>query len=97
MVGGVTPKKGGTTHLGLPVFDTVAEAVQTVHTDVSVIYVPPPFCAAAILDTLGNEIPLVVAMTGATRYGESQTCTAIAIKDPIDRSQLSRYHQTGII
>mmetsp|Transcript_4084 Transcript_4084/g.9060 ORF Transcript_4084/g.9060 Transcript_4084/m.9060 type:complete len:331 (+) Transcript_4084:228-1220(+) len=63
MVGGVTPKKGGQTHLGLPVFDTVADAVSEVRPDASVIYVPPPFCAAAILDAIENEIPLVVAIT----------------------------------
>jgi succinyl-CoA synthetase alpha subunit len=63
MVGGVTPKKGGTTHLGLPVFDTVADAVQALKPDASVIYVPPPFCAAAIMDAIQNEIPLVVAIT----------------------------------
>lgn len=63
MVGGVTPKKGGQTHLGLPVFNTVKEAVSEVQPDASVIYVPPPFCAAAILDAIENEIPLVVAIT----------------------------------
>lgn len=63
MVGGVTPKKGGSTHLGLPVFNTVSEAVDSVKPDASVIYVPPPFCAAAIIDAIENEIPLVVAIT----------------------------------
>lgn len=63
MVGGVTPKKGGQTHLGLPVFNTVAEAIDGVKPDASVIYVPPPFCADAILDAIKNEIPLVVAIT----------------------------------
>jgi len=63
MVGGVTPKKGGQTHLGLPVFDTVKDAVDGVQPDASVIYVPPPFCAAAIIDAIENEIPLVVAIT----------------------------------
>jgi len=63
MVGGVTPKKGGTEHLGLPVFNTVAEAKDAVKPDASVIYVPPPFCAAAIMDAIENEIPLVVAIT----------------------------------
>jgi len=63
MVGGVTPKKGGQTHLGLPVFNSVAEAVKDVKPDASVIYVPPPFCAAAILDAIENEISLVVAVT----------------------------------
>lgn len=63
MVGGVTPKKGGTMHLGLPVFDTVEQAVAEVKPDASVIYVPPPFCADAIIDAISNEIPLVVAIT----------------------------------
>jgi len=63
MVGGVTPKKGGSTHLGLPVFNTVAEAVEVVKPDASVIYVPPPFCAHAIIDAIENEVPLVVAIT----------------------------------
>jgi len=63
MVGGVTPKKGGTTHLGLPVFNTVAEAKAGVQPDATVIYVPPPFCKAAILDALENEIALIVAIT----------------------------------
>ena len=63
MVGGVTPKKGGSEHLGLPVFNSVREAVDATKPDASVIYVPPPFCAAAILDAIENEIPLVVAIT----------------------------------
>ena len=63
MVGGVTPKKGGQEHLGLPVFNTVQEAVDTVKPDASVIYVPPPFAAAAILDAVEAEIPLVVCIT----------------------------------
>lgn len=63
MVGGVTPKKGGQTHLGLPVFNTVQEAVDGVKPDASVIYVPPPFCAAAIMDAIEAEIPLIVAIT----------------------------------
>lgn len=63
MVGGVTPKKGGQEHLGLPVFDTVMEAKDAVKPDASVIYVPPPFCAQAILDAIEAEIPLVVAIT----------------------------------
>lgn len=63
MVGGVTPKKGGQTHLGLPVFNTVQEAVDEVKPDASVIYVPPPFCANAILDAIEAEIPLVIAIT----------------------------------
>ena len=63
MVGGVTPNKGGQVHLGLPVFNTVQDAVDEVKPDASVIYVPPPFCAQAILDAIEAEIPLVVAIT----------------------------------
>jgi succinyl-CoA synthetase alpha subunit len=63
MVGGVTPKKGGTEHLGLPVFDTVADAVEFTGANVSVIYVPPPFAAAAIMEAIDAELPLVVCIT----------------------------------
>jgi len=63
MVGGVTPKKGGSTHLGLPVFNTVEEAVKAVRPDASVIYVPPPGAAAAIIDAIKNEIALIVCIT----------------------------------
>jgi len=63
MVGGVTPKKGGTTHLDLPVFNTVDECVKALKPDASVIYVPPPFAAAAIIDAIKAEVPLVVCIT----------------------------------
>ena len=63
MVGGVTPGKGGSTHLGLPVFDTVADAVQRTRATASVIYVPPPFAAEAILEAIDAEIQLVVCIT----------------------------------
>jgi succinyl-CoA synthetase alpha subunit len=63
MVGGVTPGKGGTKHLDLPVFDTVADAVAKTGADVSVIYVPPPFAADAILEAIDSEIPLIICIT----------------------------------
>ena len=63
MVGGVTPGKGGTKHLDLPVFDTVADAVAKTGANASVIYVPPPFAADAILEAIDANIPLVVCIT----------------------------------
>jgi succinyl-CoA synthetase alpha subunit len=63
MMGGVSPGKGGQTHLGLPVFDTVAEAKAATGADASVIYVPPPFAADAILEAIDAGIALIVCIT----------------------------------
>ena len=63
MVGGVTPGKGGSTHLNLPVFNTVQECVEEVNPDATVIYVPPPFAADSILEAIASNIPLIICIT----------------------------------
>ena len=63
MVGGVTPGKGGSSHIGLPVFNTVAEAVDTTGATASVVYVPPAFAADSILEAIDAQVPLIVAIT----------------------------------
>jgi succinyl-CoA synthetase alpha subunit len=63
MVGGVTPGKGGSNHIGLPVFNTVGEAVAATGANASVIYVPPPFAADAILEAIDAGMPLIVCIT----------------------------------
>jgi len=63
MVGGVTPGKGGTTHIGLPVFNTVGEAVRQTGATASAIYVPPAFAADSILEAIDAEVPLIICIT----------------------------------
>src|SRR5579884_4052114 len=63
MVGGTSPGKGGSTHLGLPVFDTVKEARERTGCDASVIYVPAAFAADAIVEAIAAEVPLIVCIT----------------------------------
>ena len=63
MVGGVTPGKGGQTHLDLPIFNSVAEAIKQTGANASVIYVPPPFAADSILESIDAEMPLIICIT----------------------------------
>ena len=86
MVGGVTPGKGGTTHLGLPVFNTVEEAVQETGANASVIYVPPPFAADAILEAESAGIPLVVCIT-----------EGIPVQDMLKVSKVLKHSSTRLI
>jgi succinyl-CoA synthetase alpha subunit len=73
VVGGVTPGKGGTTHLNLPVYNTVRDAVAATNADVSVIFVPPPFAADAILEASDAGISLIVAITEGIPVAEMVT------------------------
>jgi succinyl-CoA synthetase alpha subunit len=77
MVGGVTPGKGGQSHLGLPVFDTVAEAVVETGADASVIYVPPAFAADAILEAADAGVRVIVAITEGIPVQDMMTVKAV--------------------
>ncbi len=77
LVGGVTPGKGGQSHLDLPVFDTVAEAVAETGADASVIYVPPPFAADAILEAADAGVRVIVAVTEGIPVQDMMTVKAV--------------------
>ncbi|TFK92765.1 succinate-CoA ligase [Polyporus arcularius HHB13444] len=78
MVGGVSPKKAGQTHLGLPIFGSVREAVREVQPDATVLYVPPPTAADAIIEAIENEIGLIVAITeGIPQLDEVKVMNAL--------------------
>jgi len=82
LVGGVTPGKGGTQHLGLPVFDTVEEAVLHTGAEASVIYVPPPFAADAILEAADAGIRLIVTITEGIPVQDMMTVKAVLKRKP---------------
>ncbi|MBI78687.1 MAG: succinate--CoA ligase subunit alpha [Rhodospirillaceae bacterium] len=82
MVGGVTPGKGGEQHLDLPVFDTVVEAKDVTKANASVIYVPPPFAADAILEAIDAQIPLAICITEGIPVMDM-----IRVKRALDKSQ----------
>jgi succinyl-CoA synthetase alpha subunit len=81
MVGGVTPGKGGTEHLGLPVFDTVRDAVRETGADASVIYVPAAFCMDSILEAVDAGVPLIVCITEGV-----PTLDMLRVKMVVDQS-----------
>lgn len=81
MVGGVSPGKGGSTHLGLPVFNTVREAVETTGATASVIYVPAPFCKDAILEAIDAGIKLIITITEGI-----PTLDLVDVKERLDAS-----------
>jgi succinyl-CoA synthetase alpha subunit len=82
IVGGVTPGKGGQTHLDLPVFDTVADAVAETGADASVIYVPPPFAADAILEAADAGVRVIVAITEGIPVQDMMTVKAVIADRP---------------
>ncbi len=84
VVGGVTPGKGGTKHLGVPVFDTVAQAAAKTKANASVIFVPPPFAADAILEAVDAKLPLVVCITEGIPTLD-MVRVAAALKDSVTR------------
>ncbi len=84
-VGGVTPGKGGTTHLGLPVFDTVRDAKEKTGANASMIFVPPPFAADAILEAIDAEIETIVCITEGI-----PVLDMIPVKKALDRSKTSK-------
>ena len=99
MVGGTSPGKGGSTHLNLPVFDTVMEAREKTGADASVVYVPPPGAADAICEAIQAEIPLIVCITeGIPVLDMVRVKRALeGSKSRLDRPELPRHRHGGRI
>jgi len=96
VVGGVTPGKGGTTHIDLPVFNTVADAVQATGADASVIYVPPPYAADAILEAAAAGIKVIVCITeGIPVLDMLRVDNVLAPGHRADRAELPRRDHPG--
>ena len=89
LVGGVTPGKGGTTHLGLPVFNTVREAVEATGATATVIYVPAPFCKDSILEAIGG-IKLIITITEGI-----PTLDMLTVKVKLDEAGVRMIVQTA--
>ena len=97
LVGGVTPGRGGEKHLDLPVFNTAREAVAETGATVSMIYVPAPFAADAILEAADAGIELIVCITEGIPVNDMVRVKAVAgqLRQPADRPELPRHHHAG--
>ncbi len=97
-VGGVTPGKGGQEILGLPVFDTVEEAKKATHCDATMIFVPAPYAADAIIEAEDAGVPLIICITEGIPVRDMVEVSRIMRESkmqPSDRTELSRRHHAG--